>query len=100
MKVKDFLKLDTWVLVEKEWLNPTNGELRNTGKVLGPFASGGEALSYAMGLGGGSAFWQGDNGEGRIAYLDKNQALENKDFEEEGFPGYARYFWLDEKLER
>lgn len=63
MKVKDFLKLDTWVLVEKEWLNPTNGELRNTGKVLGPFASGG-------------------------------------DFEEEGFPGYARYFWLHEKLER
>lgn len=100
MKADDFLRLDTWVLVEKEWPNPTSYETRNTGKVLGPFASRGEALSYAMGLGGGAAFWKDPDGKDWIAYADKNQALENKEFEENGVPGYACYFWHPEKLER
>lgn len=100
MKANDFLKLDTWVLVEKEWPNPLQEEVRNTGKVLGPFASRGEALSYAMGLGGGAAFWEDPDGKDWIAYLDKNQALENKEYEVEGIPGYARYFWHPEKLDR
>lgn len=100
MLIKDFLKLDTWVLVEKEWPDSLQKEVRNTGKVLGPFASRGEALSYAMGLGGGAAFWKDSDGEDWIAYLDRNQALENKDYMECGVPGYARYFWHPEKLER
>lgn len=100
MLIKDFFKLDTWVLVEKEWPNPLKEEVRNTGKVLGPFTNRGEALSYAMGLGGGAAFWKDSDGEDWIAYLDRNQALENKDYMECGVPGYARYFWHPEKLER
>lgn len=94
MKVKDFLKLDTWVLVEKEWLDPITEEVRNTGKVLGPFTNRGEALSYAMGSGGGAAFCNGI-----VVYLDRNQALDNVDYEDECYPGYARYFWYPEKLE-
>lgn len=100
MKADDFLKLDTWVLVEKEWIDPITEEVRNTGKVLGPFARREEALSYAMGLGGGAAFWKDRDGRDWIAYLDKNQAFENKEFEVEGFPSYARYFWHPEKLEK
>lgn len=100
MKAEDFLKLDTWALVEKEWSDPITEEVRNTGKVLGPFASRGEALSYAMGLGGGAAFWKDKEGKAWIAYLDKNQALENKEYAVEWNTGYARYFWHPEKLER
>lgn len=100
MRAKDFLKLDTWVLVEKEWPNPQVDDVENTGKVLGPFASREEALSYAIGLCGGAAFWKDPDGNDWIAYSDLNQALENKEFEEDGVPGYARYFWHPEKLER
>lgn len=100
MKAGDFLKLETWVLVEKEWPNPLSEEIRNTGKVLGPFTKRVEALSYAVGLGGGAAFWKDHDGKSWIAYLDKNQALENKEYEVEWAPGYARYFWHPEKLER
>lgn len=100
MKVDDFLKLDTWVLVEKEWPNPTSYETRNTGKVLGPFASGGEALNYALGLCAGTACWKGRDGEMAIGYFDRNQATENKDSESDWNSTYARYFWYPEKLEK
>lgn len=100
MKANDFLKLDTWVLVEKEWPNPLQNEVRNTGKVLGPFASGEEALNYALGLCVGTACWKGRDGEVAIGYLDMNQKIENKDFESDWDSTYARYFWYPEKLER
>lgn len=95
MKADDFLKLDTWVLVEKEWPNPLSEEIRNTGKILGPFASRGEALSYVIGLGGGAALWNET-----VVHLDRNQTLENLNYADEYHPGYARYFWHPEKLER
>lgn len=94
MKTKDFLKLDTWALVEKEWPNPQVDDVVNTGKVLGPFESYGGALSYVIGLGGGAAFWNG-----AVVYLDRNQALDNLDYEDACYPGYAHYFWYPEKLE-
>lgn len=97
MKADDFLKLDTWVLVEKEWPNPLQDEVRNTGKVLGPFLSEGEATAYAMGLGVDAIYCEF---HGVIAYIDKNQAIENKDYKDYGDSNYARYFWFPEKLER
>lgn len=93
MRAKDFLKLNTWVLVEKEWPNPWSDVVTNTGKVLGPFKSPGAALSYAIGLGGGAAFWNET-----VVYLDRNQTLENMNYEDGYHPGYARYFWHPEKL--
>lgn len=100
MKADDFLKLDTWVLVEKEWPNPLQDEVRNTGKVLGPFLSEGEATAYAMGLGVDAIYCEFAGVTGVIAYIDKNQAIENKDYKDYGDSNYARYFWFPEKLEK
>lgn len=100
MRADDFLKLDTWVLVEKEWPNPLSEELFNTGRVLGPFLSEGEANGYAMGLGVDAIYLESAGVTGVIAYIDKNQAIENKDYKVYGDSNYARYFWFPEKLEK
>lgn len=101
MRADDLMKLDVWMLVEKERPDPHSDEVRNTGKTLGPFTSYEEAYDYPRGLGGGPCLWSGPDGvKAERFFYDFNQYQACKNDPEFLNNGYVRLFWYPEKLEK